>query len=416
MDDTYIHLVFGKSLFTSSPLSYNEGEPSSAFTSPLWLLPSALSSLSGSETAPLLLMLCSLAFAIVMMFVMRPTAAVLLALTGPFVFHASSGMETALACLFVTLLWQSIHDGKFISGRPWLLLGVFLSRPELAVIAVPLIILERKCGWKRIFRILLPSLIAGILWILWNLHAAGLPLPTTFYAKFQHSFAGIAGFMKQYVLTSFLLPFSALAFLLSLRKDLDDDRSKALLVFVLIVPLVSFILQPNSWFQMRYHIPGLVVLVLAGSEWLRVIHRKKFNLALLVVFFIPGLIVFAGRRIDASADVNTIDVMPAVYLSQNAGDSDTLAVADIGAMKWITGRYLIDLDGLITPIMLPGGIGQNPKWVLSRADWLAIFPEQYGWLTDSSSTTFEFEFASGFHSPANVICGEDSLVIYRRHT
>ena len=418
MDDTYIQLVFGKSLITSSPLSCNPGEPSSAFTSPLWLLPSAVASAGGTDIAPLLLMFFSFVCAVSILFLLKPATGLLFILMGPYLFHASSGMETALACLFVVLIWQSIYDDRYLRARPWLLLCVFLSRPELAVIAIPLIILERGNGLRRLLIILLPSLVAGLLWIAWNLHASGFPLPTTFYAKFQHSFAEIPGFLKQYILTSFLLPFSALAFLLALRDKLDDDRNKALLVFVIIVPVITFILQPNSWFQMRYHVPGLVVLALAGGEWLTTIHRKKFNLALLAIFFIPGLIVFAGRRIDASADVNSIDVLPAVYLDENAGDNDTLAVADIGAIKWITGRYLIDLDGLITTEMLPGGIGRNPEWVFSRADWLAVFPEQYAWLTDSSvsASPSEFEFIIGFHSPANVICGEDSISIYQYRT
>jgi len=449
MDDTYIHLVFGNTLFTASPLSYNAGEPSSAFTSPLWLLPSALSALSGVDAAPVLLMLFSIAIAVFILFLVKPMTGILLLLMGSFIFHASSGMETMLACLFTVLIWKSIHDDRFVSVRPWLLLGVFLSRPELAVIAVPLIMLERKNGLRRIFTLLLPSLIAGVLWIIWNFHAAGLPLPTTFYAKFRYSLAGIPGLLKQYLFTSFLLPFSALAFLLTLRGNLKDDRNKALLAFVIIVPLVSFILQPNSWFQMRYHVPGMVVLALATGEWLRKIHRRKFNLALLVVFFIPGLIVFSGRRIDASADVNSIDVSPAVFLDENAAHNDTIAVADIGAMKWITERYLLDLDGLITPDMLPGGIGRNQEWILFRADWLAVFPDQYSWLTDSSadscysstvssdgaatsdnddddadagvssgttSTAPKIEFVKGFHSPSNVICGEDSLSIYQYRT
>ena len=55
LDDTYIHLVFGRNLARGGFMQFNPGTPSTGLTSPVWVLPSAAASLAGSA-APALLM------------------------------------------------------------------------------------------------------------------------------------------------------------------------------------------------------------------------------------------------------------------------------------------------------------------------------------------------------------------------
>lgn len=47
LDDTYIHLVFGRSLVRGGFMQFNPGVPTTGLTSPLWILPSAAASLAG---------------------------------------------------------------------------------------------------------------------------------------------------------------------------------------------------------------------------------------------------------------------------------------------------------------------------------------------------------------------------------
>jgi hypothetical protein len=419
MDDTYIHLVFGHSLLTSSPLSFNPGEPSSGFTSPLWLLPSAAASLVGRGGAPILLMLFSTVCAALAVAAVESRTSLLLALTGPFLFHATSGMETAAACLLIALAWKSVRDDSLPGWRPWLLAAAFLCRPELSLLAVPFLLVTWKRGWKAVALLLLPALVTGCLWILWNLHAAGLPLPSTFYAKQSSGWGemagtGILGLLENLVFTSIMLPLAAGVAVTSLiRGDLTQDRAAgiALASFPVLLVAAALATQPNAWFQMRYFLPAIVAMVLASGHWLSKIPRWRSNLAILAVAMIPGLVVFAGRRMGASADVNAIDISPASWLAEHGLPGSTVASGDIGAMGWISGLRVLDLDGLITPERLPGGIGTGWEWVSDRADYLAAFPVQYAGLIEEGSGSLEY--LTGYVSPKNVICGEDSVAVWR---
>ncbi len=417
MDDTYIHLVYGRSLLTSAPLCFNGAEPSSGFTSPLWLLPSALASLAGSALAPTILMVISLLAAGAALFILPPFTGILLLMTGPFFFHASSGMETALSCLAVIAVWRCVRDGTGIRVSSFVLAGAFLIRPELAVLAVPLAVSMKRRTPGNIVRLAAPLVIVGLLWMFWNIHSMGLPLPSTFYAKHPVSWltsasTGLPGLLKGLLITSPLLLFAAALSITKLLKGKAKRRSEVSMALVpLLLFAVSMYLQPNSFFQMRYYVPTLTAAVLAIGYWLRGLRRWRLNVFILAFSMLPGLIIFAGRRVDASYDVYSIDVRPAQYLSSVASPAQTVAAADIGAARWITGMKILDLDGLITAERLPGSGREGWQWISDRSDYLLAFPEQYSGLISEAGDSLEF--LMGFRSDRNVICGEDSVALWK---
>ncbi|MCK4671576.1 MAG: hypothetical protein KAT47_03465, partial [Candidatus Aegiribacteria sp.] len=139
--------------------------------------------------------------------------------------------------------------------------------------------------------------------------------------------------------------------------------------------------------------------------------RRKLNAVLLAASMLPGLLVFGGRRAEASCDVGAIDVDPADYLAANATDAETVAAADIGAVKWITNMHILDLDGLVTPERLPGKDTEDWYWIEQNADYLLAFPKQYSSLVSKAGESIEF--LAGFGSRSNVICGEDSVTLWR---
>ena len=416
MDDTYIHLVYGRSLFTSEPLCFNDAEASSGFTSPLWLLPSAVASLTGTGRAPAVLMLFSLLAGGGALLILPPFAGILLLMTGPFFFHAASGMETALSCLAVVAVWRCARDGTGITVTSFILMGAFLVRPELAVLAIPLALSLAKRTPANILRLLAPSVIAGLLWMIWNIHSMGLPLPSTFYAKQPVSWLtsaalGIPGLMKGFLLTSPLLLFTTVAAIAGLLRSSAKKRSAVSLALIpVLLFAISLYLQPNSFFQMRYHVPALTAAVLATSHWLGGIQRRKLNVFILAVSMLPGLFIFGGRRLDAYRDVYSIDVRPAQYLSSLVSTAKTVAAADIGAVKWITGMQILDLDGLVTAQRLPGSDREGWQWIKERSDYLLAFPEQYSNLILEAGDSLDFLI--GFRSDRNVICGEDSVALW----
>ncbi len=417
MDDTYIHLVYGRSLFTSAPLCFNDAKPSSGFTSPLWLIPSALASLAGTALAPIVLMMFSLLAAGPALFMLPPFAGILLLMTGPFFFHASSGMETALSCLAVVAVWRCVSDGTGVKVSSFVLMGAFLVRPELAVLAIPIVLSMKERTPAHIIRLAAPSLIAGFLWLFWNIHSMGLPLPSTFYAKQPVSWltsanAGLPGLLKGLLITSPLLLFAAAFSITGLLRSKGKRRSEVSLALVpLLLFALSLYLQPNSFFQMRYYVPALTAAVLATAHWLGGLRRRKLNVFILAVSMLPGLIIFAGRRADASYDVYSIDVRPAQYLSSVASTAVTVAAADIGAVKWITDMNILDLDGLVTQERLPGSGREGWQWIKGRSDYLLAFPDQYSNLISEAGDSLEFLI--GFRSGRNVICGEDSIALWK---
>ncbi len=417
MDDTYIHLVFGKSLLSPEPLCFNSTQPSSGFTSPLWLLPSGAASLAGSGVAPVILMILSLLAACAALYLLPTHTGILLLMTGPFFFHSASGMETSLACLAVVLIWRCIRDGAGVRTSSFVLAGAFLVRPELAVLALPFVILMQKITVKNIIHLLVPSLIAGSLWIFWNFNSAGLPLPSTFYAKqpvswFSSAIAGAPGLIKGLLLTSPLLLFAAGISIANLLRTKGENRTELSLALVpLLLFAVSLLLQPNSFFQMRYFVPALTAAVLTAGHWLRKLHRWKLNIIILAVSMLPGLLIFAARRADASSDVYSIDVIPALYLLETAAPLEVVAAADIGAVKWITGMEILDLDGLVTAERLPGSDREGWQWIKVRSNYLLAFPDQYSGLISEAGDSLEFLMGSG--SDRNVICGEDSVALWR---
>ncbi len=419
MDDTYIHLVYGHSLLSGSPLSYNGNQPSSGFTSPLWLPPATLASLSGKLAGPWIIMILSLAAAAVCMLLLPTLTGLLLLFTGPFFFHAASGMETSLACLAVVIVWRSIEKGRSSTTISIALAGSFLVRPELAVLVLPAVMALDEKSFGKIVRLVLPIAIAGAIWVLWNLHATGRPLPSTFYAKQAVTWplafaAGWKGLLKGLLLTSPLLFFASGSWITSAlrRKGKHSPASRSLALVPLVLLTAALATQPNSYFQMRYYVPALTAFVLAAGKWLEELgRRRRLNAIILCMSMTPGLLIFAERRIQASIDVNCIDVAPAVFLEGAADRSETVAAADVGAVKWITGMQVLDLDGLVTPQRLPGDEMADWAWIYDRADFLIAFPGQYSSLIAQAGD--QLEYIIGFASPGNVICGEDSVSLWR---
>ena len=413
MDDTYIHLVYGRSLLSSSPLSFNPGEPSSGFTSPLWLVPSTLASITGRVTAPCALMLASAVTAAAAVLVCGTGSILLIA--GPLLFHGGSGMETGLVCLFIAFVWRSLRDQAFERWVPLILVGAVLTRPELAVLGLPLLIMRMKKGPVKVLTLLLPVTAAAVLWVAWNIHSTGMPLPGTFYAKQSMPWIGMLReggpqLLRNMFITSPLLVPAALIAMISLA-----GKRRIEWMLPLLLGGAALATQPNSWFQMRYWVPFLFACGLVVSEWLESRGRyRRLILALLVISLVPGLLIFGKRRISASTDVGVIDQDPARLLGYISEPGEVVAAADIGAIGWLTDLYVLDLDGLVSPAMKPGSFDSSEeewRYIEEHADFLLAFPIQYGHLTDAAGTSLEV--VKTFVSPDNVICGESSVVLWR---
>lgn len=206
LDDTWIHMVYGRSLIEQGIPAYNTGEPEAGFTSPLWMFASALAhavsfttglsiSISIKMIGILFAWLASVgAYELTRRWVRSHLyglfAGALTAATPNLSFAQVSGMETPAAV--ASLIWCAYHFDKksyFLSGL--FLAAAYWSRPELVLLA-PLLI--GAIGLTILFRrnprclvplakISMPLALAGLIWSVYCVSISGKPLPNTYYAK-----------------------------------------------------------------------------------------------------------------------------------------------------------------------------------------------------------------------------------------
>ena len=421
MDDTYIHLSYARWMLHGEPMQINRDEPSSGSSSPLWTALSIPAASLGIEEGPLALMLLScLVSGACMLAASGVPLALPLLLTGPYVFHASSGMETALACLLVVLYFRMLTGSLSIRAAGPLLAAMVLTRPEMSLLAIPLLIfLIRRKGltWPAALGRVLPAALAGLLWVGWNLHATGLPLPSTFYAKAAISAATaspvteLPGLAKGLVLASpLLLPLTVL----SVARRRPGTGGPCVPTGLALLLGAALVTQPNAYFQMRYYAPVLAASAVVLARYLGDEARHGLRSALMigcVALSLPGMAVFASRRVDASLDVDCIDRNPALLVDALADADDILVSADLGAVGWFAGgpaheRVIRDLDGLLRSRARQAGPGSP----IDGSDFLLLFPGQYAGLIPSEGSGFSP--IAVYRSLSPVICGEDRLVVY----
>lgn len=419
MDDTYIHLTYARNLLQGRFMEFNAGCPSSGTTSPLWTVLAVLPAAAGDSAPVLAMVLSSLVAVSALLAASRRAWALPLMLTGPFLFHASSGMETSLAALVVVVFCLRI--GAAAAGRrglSFLLAVAVLTRPELSVLAVPAVmwLRRRRKGFRATALFLLPAAAAAVLWLAWNLYSTGLPLPASFYAKVLAGGPAFdpVGLAKGLLLASpgllLLLPFPSV-------RSRSTSRPEVSLVAPLLF-LSALLTQPNGFFQMRYYVPFLVAAAVSvPSRWTRRTGVPPLPL-LAVLLALPGVAVLASRRSDASIDVDCIDRNPAILVDRIADDDAVIAAADAGAAGWFTtgpgspGRLLLDLDALVTPELVSRR--GSDRWNLVRgvADFIIAFPVQYRGLLAPTGVG-RLEPVAEYRSPRSVICGEDRVGVYR---
>lgn len=411
LDDTYIHLVFGRSLAEGGFMQFNAGVPTTGLTSPLWILPSAAATLAGGS-APIALMLIS-ALAGVLTVLAGGDAALLLLLCGPLLFHSTSGMETALAALLATIATAGLASGRLRGHALGILLAAAcLTRPESAVLCIPAVM--KSGGRGEAYSRILPPVLALALWAAWNLHVSGSILPSTFYAKAARPFYGDLPHLtaRLFLSAPLALPAAILGTMGTARR-----RDPAWLCVPLLAA-AAILTAPNHYNQLRYHVPWLCASMPAAASWLRgrsiSLRRgstRSTALAAAALLMVPGAAFFIRQRVRAASDVWTIDVRPALLVDSLAEEGDVVAAGDIGATAWFTGLEVIDLDGLVTPERLPGPGRAGWGWIAERSDWLIAFPGQYSGLV--SEAEGNPAPVAGFRSAISVVCGEDTVSVWR---
>jgi arabinofuranosyltransferase len=425
LDDAWIHFQFARNLSQGQGFSFNPGQPTPGSTAPLWtLILAAFGLFSADFLTPALFLSAGFFLASVLLaygfsgWVTENLWAAVLAglgvvISGRLLWAGLAGMETtAFAALSLAAIWAYSRSGLRLF--PALLFGLAAQlRPEgHALFALAL--LDAAWQWFRIehfentltlnsaLRTFLPPLALYLLlalpYSLFSLSTTGKPLPNTFYAK-----VGSQYFFSWRTLRETLAwhwqdnPVSIFLALLGLWPLWR--RSRLGVLWLLILPLLTAVIIDFTWHHGRYTMPLIPLQMSAaavGAWWLvsKLPTRQKgvFPWRLIAQGGVLLLLLLGGAwRLSYWAtmlgtntkEIQEIDITLGRWLAENTPQEALIAVDDIGAITFLSGRQIVDMNGLVSPEVWPAieaGEGLERDQVLTRIlselepDFMAAFP------------------------------------------
>ena len=406
-DDTFIHLQFAKHLVQGKGFAFNAGEPTYGATSPLWvlllalagkLLPIAVVAPGDPSVMPALawvakaLGLVAHLVTIVTLVLLGKrigwddrTSLGLGLLMGAEAWALRwvvSGMETPLAAACVALSLYGLA-GILVRGRAGWTTGVCLglaslARPECHLLAVVVLAAVWMGSERRARRalevlagialVLLPWLVTAWRWfhtLLPNTAAAkagarlvpGLAV-AAFHAVFQVELSADALPVAFFVL---VLAFGNRATALPASRGRRFFWLACVAWPVLLV--VSFALEGVQVVS-RYMIPAtpcVLLLGMASFRWFVANNLpKRYGMALaafLAAFVLQNAaftaLVSAPSTRAHTRGLRTSLASIGVWARDHTPPTASFAAADIGAFGYYSERHVLDLYGLVTPIMAP---------------------------------------------------------------
>lgn len=435
LDDTWIHFQFARNISQGHGFSYNAGQPQPGSTAPLWTMLLAGIGLFTTEflvpalllSALFLLLTVSLSYGVAVWLTGTRWAGFLAglgaALSGRLLWAGLAGMETtAFAALSVAAVWW--YGVKGLRPSTALLFGLASQiRPEghalFALVLADWLIGHApwvRANGKQNVRLLAMSLAAyllvGLPYALFSLSVTGRPLPNTFYAKVgaEQLFS-----LRTLQETGWLHWTDNPASLLLAAVGLWPTwkRSRVAAGWLVGLPLFTAVIIDQTWHHGRYTMPLIpfqMVIAATGVHWLAERWQAKLQApgarrqAVFFLTFTLVLILGAGWQFRAWAtmlahnvkEVQDIDVALGTWLAAHTPPDALIAVDDIGAVAFLSGRRIVDMNGLVSPevwpaVRQPVGLARDTRLtrILSQSspDFVAAFPLWHWPLTQNTAVT-----------------------------
>lgn len=473
LDDSWIHLQFARNLANGLGLSYNPGELVTGSTAPLWTaLLALLFPLPGGVVFWTKLLGAGLYLAGIdatwrlarelgLPRGLSALAAALTLATSWLVWSALSGMEIPLFILLS--LWGMVlhlRERAMTSGesRPPLSLAVLavavLARPE-GLLLLLLAVLDRFLAFERrpSLRMLLAGTVLAVCALagpfLFYAWAGGSVLPTTYAAKgggavrhllpdFRY-LANVMGlFFRPQPWMTLLAGSGAVALASRLGSRNARDRGLLPALWLFGLPLAYSLLTPGPTKMLgnfgRYYFPLFPVLIVLGvlglepavSALASRLRSPGVRAALgtvgAAVLLAPTLFnFFQGERfyVQNVANVEESDVAIARWLAPRLPPEASLAVNDIGAIKYFLPNRVIDLASIATPEIgrevgraTAAGVPWSEALLAAVArrqpDYVVVFPSWFPSLAQDP----RFRAVHVLPIPNNITMGGDEIVVY----
>jgi arabinofuranosyltransferase len=456
LDDAYIHYRFADNLANGHGFAFNPGEPTPGSTAPLWVVLLAIGQVVGLDPIFTSKILGALAFVacawLTWRFAQRligndrqamlvaTASGALVALSGRMVWAALSGMETVAFAALTLLALDRLLDQPLDVPASALLGLAALLRPEgylLFFIVVLLSLLSPRpsgTGSSSVLRLSSNTFVFALIispYILFSFASTGSLLPNTFRANARElTTVEYLSHYLRYVAedNSVVLVMALLGLSIANR----DRRLWPLVSWAVGFPLIAALLTPNLRHHGRYSIPLIPFYVLLAVVGLRgyagrVSERlaRRAVLVLSAAMLVLGLVStykWSGTFAADARDITQMQVEMGRWVKANTPTSATLALSDIGAITYLSGRRVMDIVGLVTPDILPAVSGkpvglERDQAVFDylarhRPDYVIIIPTWYPYLASSpGSRLSEAHTVRLDHTPS--VGGGDHMRAYR---
>ena len=442
LDDAWIHQTYARNLVRNGRWEYVPGVISAGSTAPLWTLLLAVGYLLRLPYLWWAYLLGGVSLGWLGLVSMRLwrclwpkqatrawLAGLMVVLTWPLVWAATSGMETllfaALGLQIAVIYCQSKGKGWQTAVTLGLLSGLLiLTRPDGLVLIILILagmVLARRGFGLEIGAFLGAMALPLVPYFVFNWISSHTIWPNTFYAKqaeygtllleplwarlwelLYFSWGGTAGGMNAAHLL--LLPGLVTAVWLALRADWQARQLRLMLPLLWAgghIFLYAWRL-PVTYQHGRYLLAAVPIWVLFGLwGWLFLLDwlgsgrygRLGRQVAGLTMALIVLVFLILGATTGYANDVAFIEnemVAVSHWLAEHTAVDALIAAHDIGAIGYFAERPIIDLAGLISPEIIPllaDEVALDHYVLNSEADYLVTAP---GWLyvdVTTASTT-----------------------------
>jgi hypothetical protein len=462
LDDAWIHAQFARNLATGRGFTYTGTDWVAGSTAPAWtLLLAAGYFVSGSVVAAGVVL--GIALQIVAgVYAMRLarlleapravawTAGTIVAVTPIVVWGAVSGMEVPLAAA-MTLAGLDHHFRARSLEGPRRHLGIALlgastlARPEN--VALVLVVAACECiggdplrvRLTRCLRALLVIFITLIPLVALSYATIGRPLPTTFYAKSGPGIVravqtqdwamaqralgtfGPQGMSNMWLILWDQHSWAALLVLLGFGAGIAAGSTRrtalTLLAMLLVVPYAMGATSPQRLKPDNVRYAAQLVVLASPLMVLGITRIVRLPAAAIVALAITAAVT-GERTLDGAApfarsvkNIQELHVSAGRWMAGHLPPDAVVAVNDVGAIAYFSGRRILDLEGLVSPEVLPYRVlpQRGLRVVMDmKPDYVAIFP---GWYP-------ELARAPGFREvhrvtiSDNYISAGDTIVVY----